>query len=64
LYVPVSAEKAFEAFINQLGKWWPRQYSLSQEHLAEIRIIPEKDALCSETGQYGFRCDWGRVKPI
>ncbi|MDY7395811.1 SRPBCC domain-containing protein [Aureibaculum sp. 2210JD6-5] len=26
-----------------------------------MKIDGKKDGLCTETGPYGFRCDWGRV---
>jgi uncharacterized protein YndB with AHSA1/START domain len=61
LYLPVERVRAFDLFVTQLNKWWPREYTWSQEKLAEIKVEPERDGLCIEIGPYGFRCDWGRI---
>jgi len=59
--IPLSKRRAFEAFVNGLNEWWPKEYTWSQENLQQILIEPEKDGLCIEIGPYNFRCDWGRV---
>jgi len=64
IQVNISVEKAFDAFVNQINAWWPKEYTWSQEHLKEIKIDAQKDGLCTEIGPYGFRCDWGRVIEI
>ena len=59
--VDVSPERAFEIFVDELGSWWPVEYSWSQDVLEEIAIEPHEGGMCFERGPLGFRCDWGRV---
>ena len=51
---------AFDNFVNRLKEWWPREYTWSQDKLADIRITPGTGGLCTEIGPHNFRCDWGR----
>ncbi|MEK6480569.1 SRPBCC family protein [Catalinimonas sp. 4WD22] len=62
--VGLSAHEAFHKFIKELGEWWPREYSWSQDKLESISIEARKDGLCTEIGPHGFRADWGRVIEI
>jgi uncharacterized protein YndB with AHSA1/START domain len=59
--VPVAPDRAFAAFAEQLGAWWPPEYTWSQRVLEEIGIEPGEGGMCFERGPHGFRCDWGRV---
>ena len=61
LMIGVSLERAFAAFLNEINAWWPVEYTWSKDTLKELRIEARKDGLCTETGPYGFRCDWGRL---
>ena len=60
LFVRVPPERAFAAFIN-LGRWWPREYTWSQDVLQSIGIEPRLNGACYERGPHNFECDWGRV---
>ena len=62
--VAISADKAFQKFVNELNEWWPKEYTWSQDKLKEIRIDSRVGGLCSEIGPHGFRCDWGRVTDL
>jgi uncharacterized protein YndB with AHSA1/START domain len=59
--VPVPPERAFVAFVEELGAWWPREYTWSGDVLERIGMEPREGGLCTELGPHGFRCDWGRV---
>ncbi len=59
--VEITPQIAFKKFVFELDKWWPQEYTWSQDKLEDIYIEPHKDGLCCEVGPYGFRCDWGRV---
>jgi len=61
LIVPLAPERAFALFAEQLGTWWPREYTWAQPVLEEIGMEPREGGLCFERGPHGFRCDWGRV---
>ncbi|MFB6319556.1 hypothetical protein [Saccharicrinis sp. FJH54] len=51
----------YKKFTKEIGNWWPKAYTWSQEKLIAMEINARKDGLCTETGPFGFRCDWGRV---
>jgi uncharacterized protein YndB with AHSA1/START domain len=60
LFVRVPPERAFTSFVN-LGRWWPREYTWSQNVLHYIGIEPRLGGACFERGPHNFECDWGRV---
>lgn len=62
--IGLNREKVFNKFVSELNEWWPKEYTWSQDSIKEIKIDGKKDGLCTETGPYGFRCDWGRVKEL
>ncbi len=64
LTIEISLERAFKKFLNELSEWWPKEYTWSQDTLKDIWIDRKQDGLCTETGPYGFRCDWGRVTEL
>lgn len=64
LKVGISTDAAFRKFVSELNKWWPKEYTWSQDNLKEIRIDGKKNGLCTEIGPHGFRCDWGRVTEL
>jgi len=59
--VKLPQERAFDHFLNDLNYWWPKTYTWSNQVLKDIKIESFIGGLCTETGPYGFRCDWGRV---
>lgn len=64
LIINIASENAFKKFLNEFSKWWPREYTWSQDVLMDIWIDGRQDGLCTEMGPYGFRCDWGRVTEL
>ncbi|MGK7397837.1 MAG: SRPBCC domain-containing protein [Candidatus Cyclobacteriaceae bacterium M3_2C_046] len=61
IQISLSGTQAFKKFVHDFSKWWPREYTWSQDVLQDILINPGKDGLCTEIGPHGFRCDWGRI---
>lgn len=61
IIVQARPHAAFKSFVHNLNAWWPKEYTWSGDKLVEIRIDPRVNGLCTETGPFGFRCDWGRV---
>ncbi len=59
--VPVSPERAFAAFVDDLAAWWPREYTWASDTLESIAIEDREGGRCFEAGPHGFTCDWGRV---
>ncbi len=62
--VYLSAEQAFNAFINELALWWPKEYTWSKDKLMEISIHPVPGGHCTEKGPNDFQCDWGTVSAV
>jgi uncharacterized protein YndB with AHSA1/START domain len=59
--VPVSLQRAFEVFTSQLGRWWPREYSIGQSPMADFVLEPRLGGRWYEVGEDGKQCDTGRV---
>lgn len=58
------AQTTFDKFIYDFGKWWPSEYTWSQDKLDRILMNAVQGGLCTEYGPHGFRCDWGRVTQV
>jgi uncharacterized protein YndB with AHSA1/START domain len=61
LTVAAPPDQAFSAFTEELGTWWPSEYTWSGDVLDTIAIEPREGGRCFERGPHGFECDWGRV---
>mgnify|MGYP000131898417 CR=1 FL=1 len=59
--VPLNVADAFKFFVTDFSKWWPSEYTWSQESLVSIAIEHHLGGRCTETGPHGFQIDWGRV---
>lgn len=58
------AEKAFAAFTEHIGEWWPSDFSASGDDLAGVTIEPEAGGRVYETSSSGSQVDWGSVRAI
>lgn len=56
------ASQAFAIFTEQIGDWWPRAYTYSQDDLARIAIDPAAGGHWYEIDRSGRRLDWGEVR--
>ncbi len=56
---PVS--RAFEAFTSEIGAWWPKENTFSEDRLRAVIIEPLEGGRWYEVDQDGERFDWGRV---
>ncbi|HVI48457.1 MAG TPA: hypothetical protein VM802_26545 [Chitinophaga sp.] len=64
LHISAPVAIAYAKFVYEINEWWPKTYTWSGEKVLNIRIHPAVNGLCTETGPYEFRCDWGRVVHI
>ncbi len=48
--VPVSAERAFAAFVDDFANWWPGEYTWGPDTLESIAIEGREGGRCVETG--------------
>ena len=59
--ISLNPAEAFSAFVDGFGKWYPAEYTWSQNGLDTIAIEPREGGRCFERGPNGFELDWGRV---
>lgn len=59
--ISLNPAEAFSAFVDDFGKWYPVEYTWSQNGLDTIAIEPREGGRCFERGPNGFELDWGRV---
>ena len=59
--VAVPIERAFEAFTQEFGLWWPPGHHIGEPDLASVHIEPRAGGRWYEVGVDGSECDWGRV---
>ena len=60
--VEAPQERAFAAFTEQIGSWWPLGDKTIGEAEAETAILePKAGGRWYERGVDGSECDWGRV---
>lgn len=59
--VELPIEEAFAHFVDDLGEWWPQEYTWSQDDLEEIGMKPRPGGVCFERDQQGTEREWGRL---
>jgi uncharacterized protein YndB with AHSA1/START domain len=61
IVVSATPEQAFKVFTEQLGTWWPREYSIGAVDMADFVVEPMVGGRWYEVGVDGSECDTGRV---
>ena len=59
--VDVPPERAFQVFVDEFDRWWPREYTWGQANFAEIGIEPKMGGRCYERDKDGNERVWGKV---
>lgn len=59
--VEVSAERAFEVFTAQMGRWWKPGHHIAEKPFVDIVIEPFAGGRWAEVDAEGSTCRWGRV---
>ena len=59
--VATSRDRAFEVFTEQIGTWWPKEYSIGDTDMADFVVEPRVGGRWYEVGVDGAECDTGRV---
>ena len=59
--VAVPRERAFTVFTEELGTWWPREYSIGASDMADFVMEPKAGGRWYEVGVDGAECDTGTV---
>jgi uncharacterized protein YndB with AHSA1/START domain len=61
--ITVSADQAlaFQVFADQVGSWWPREYSIGESDMADFVFEPRSGGRWYEVGVDGSECETGRV---
>lgn len=59
--VDVPPERAFEVFVDEFDRWWPRDYTWGKGDLAAIAIEPKMGGRAFERSKDGSERIWGKV---
>ena len=59
--VATSRDRAFKVFTEQIGTWWPKEYSIGDADMADFVVEPKEGGRWYEVGVDGVECDTGRV---
>jgi uncharacterized protein YndB with AHSA1/START domain len=59
--VGTSRDRAFKVFTEQIGTWWPKEYSIGEADMADFVVEPKVGGRWYEVGADGVECDTGRV---
>ena len=59
--VKVSPERAFQAFVGNIGRWWPRSHAIGGKPLVDAVLEPRAGGRWYEVSDDGSTCDWGKV---
>lgn len=62
--VDAPIDRAFAVFVEEFGRWWPREYTLSGDNLEEIGIEPKYEDHCFERTKDGETLIWGTVLTV
>lgn len=61
LLIRASAERAFRAFTEEMGAWWPRTHHIGKSETRDVILEPREGGRWYEIGVDGSQCDWGKV---
>ena len=59
--VAAPVERAFAAFVERMGAWWPREYTWSEDALSAVVVEPRQGGRWYERAGDGREAEWGRV---
>jgi uncharacterized protein YndB with AHSA1/START domain len=59
--VHVLPERAFEAFTNDIGRWWPGTHKIGAAAFRTAVLEPRVGGRWFEVGEDGTECQWGDV---
>jgi hypothetical protein len=59
--VGTAIERAFAAFAEGMGYWWPPDHHIAEAPFVDIVVQPRIGGRWYECAADGAQCDWGRV---
>ena len=62
--VDVPPERAFQVFVDEIDRWWPRDYTWATGDLAAMVIEPKMGGRAYERDKSGNERVWGKVLSI
>lgn len=60
--IAASPERAFEAFVDELGEWWPAAFTFAGDALDRIAVVPGPNGRLFERARDGSEADWGEIR--
>jgi uncharacterized protein YndB with AHSA1/START domain len=61
IIVNAPIDKAFDAFTDDIGSWWPPEHHILEAELAEMVFEPRVGGHVYDRGVDGSECRWARV---
>jgi hypothetical protein len=61
VHVGTTVERAFAAFTERMGRWWPAEHHVGRVNFVDVVIEPWVGGHWYERGTDDSRCEWGRV---
>ena len=59
--VQAPIDRAFAIFVDEIGTWWPREYTWAKDNLEEFGIEAKYEGKCFERSKDGSTQIWGSV---
>lgn len=60
-HVDLEPERAFVVFVDEIDRWWPRDYTWGQDKVEKVAIDARFGGLCTEKTGDGASATWGTV---
>jgi uncharacterized protein YndB with AHSA1/START domain len=61
IVIEAPAERAFDAFVHEMGSWWNPDHHILEGQLAEMVVEPRVGGHIYDRGVDGSECHWARV---
>ena len=59
--VKVEPARAFQAFVGNIGRWWPKSHAIGGKPITDAVLEPRVGGRWYEVSEDGSTCDWGKV---
>lgn len=61
LMINASQRRTFQAFTEEIDRWWPREHHIGKSEMRRAVLEAKAGGRWYEVGVDGSQCDWGRV---
>ena len=61
IVIEAPVQRAFDAFVHEMGSWWNPDHHILEGHVAEMVVEPRVGGHIYDRGVDGSECHWARV---